>query len=159
MATSTSTGHQIPLAFPLPPGYYYGPLEGPIESISGEHEVDSQIAKDGLGRWQEALGLPVTKKWNDGATPKAAGTMQKQKGWQPNPLFGYGGVYRGRVGRGHQGRLAAARGLEARGDPRARDAADQVGRLLASTSARMSTRRYPYQVISFRASVADEPLQ
>ena len=30
-------GPPDPLAFPLPPGYYYGPLEGPIESISGEH--------------------------------------------------------------------------------------------------------------------------
>ena len=27
-------GPQDPDAFPLPAGYYYGPLEGPIESIS-----------------------------------------------------------------------------------------------------------------------------
>lgn len=29
-------GPPDPLAFPLPAGYYYGPLEGPIESTSGE---------------------------------------------------------------------------------------------------------------------------
>ena len=86
-------GPPDPLAFPLPPGYYYGPLEGPIESISGEYSSDSQIAKDGLGRWQSALGLPVTKKWNDILTPKAATTLQLERGWKPNPLFGYGGVY------------------------------------------------------------------
>ena len=69
-------GPPDPKAFPLPAGYYYGPLEGPLESISGEFESDSQAAKDGLGRWQDALGLPVTKKWNDGVTPQAATTMQ-----------------------------------------------------------------------------------
>lgn len=88
-------GPPDPLAFPLPAGYYYGPLEGPIESISGEAASDSQQAKDGLGCWQEKLGLPVTRKWNDGKTPKAATTLQLEKGWSRNPLFGYGGVYLG----------------------------------------------------------------
>lgn len=88
-------GPPDPDAFPLPPGYYYGPLEGPEESVSGEYESDSQIAKDGLGRWQQALGLPVTKKWDDHHTPQAATTLQQQNGWQPNPLFGFGGVYEG----------------------------------------------------------------
>ena len=88
-------GPQDPDAFPLPAGYYYGPLDGPIESISGEYESDSQLAKDGLGRWQQTLGLEVTKRWNDGHTPQAATTLQFDKDWQPNPLFGYGGVYLG----------------------------------------------------------------
>ncbi|MCV7079294.1 M15 family metallopeptidase [Mycobacterium szulgai] len=63
-------GPPDPLAFPLPLGYYYGPLEGPDNCISGDYATDSQAAKDGLGRWQEKLGLPVTKHWDD-ATAKA----------------------------------------------------------------------------------------
>ena len=81
-----------PNAFPLPAGYYYGPLDGPEESISGDFDGDLQSWKDGLGRWQAALSLPVTKHWDD-ATKAAATVLQKAKGWQPNPDFGYGGVY------------------------------------------------------------------
>ena len=77
-----------PNEFPLPLGYYYGPQDGPDESVSGEWRGDSQAAKDGLGRWQEALGLPVTKKWNDGATSKAATLLQLDKGWAPHGHVG-----------------------------------------------------------------------
>jgi len=80
--------------FPLPPGYYYGPIDGPQESISCEYESDLQAWKDGLGRWQAALGLTVTKKWNDGVTPKAATTLQLQKGW-PTTNGIYGTVHQG----------------------------------------------------------------
>ncbi len=85
-------GPPDPLAFPLPMGYYYGPLDGPDNCISGDYPTDSQGAKEGLGRWQAKLGLPVTKDWDD-ATAKAATEMQHEKGWPPNPAFGYGGVY------------------------------------------------------------------
>jgi len=85
-------GPPDPLVFPLPLGYYYGPLEGPDNCISGDYETDSQAAKDGLGRWQEKLHLPVTKRWDE-ATAKAATELQHQRGWKPNPAFGYGGVY------------------------------------------------------------------
>lgn len=84
-----------PSTFPLPRGYYYGPLDGPAESVSGEWAGEPQSWRDGLGRWQAALGLRVTKKWNDGVTPQAATALQLAKNWPPNPDFGYGGVYEG----------------------------------------------------------------
>lgn len=87
-----------PNAFPLPVGYYWGPLDGPQESISGDSDGDIQSWKDGLGRWQATVGLPVTKRW-DAATMNAATALQKAKGWKPNPDItvnsGYGGVYQG----------------------------------------------------------------
>lgn len=83
-----------PNAFPLPQGYCYGPLDGPEYAISGDYETDLQSWKDGLGRWQAALGLPVTKHWDE-ATKNAATALQKAKGWNPNPDFGYGGVFLG----------------------------------------------------------------
>lgn len=81
-----------PNAFPLPAGWYYGPLDGPDNCISGEFSGDLQSWKDGLGRWQAALGLFVTKKWDE-PTKAAATVLQKERGWPPNPEFGYGGVY------------------------------------------------------------------
>lgn len=86
-----------PNAFPLPFGYYWGPLDGPEQSISGQ-SGETQSWLDGLGRWQQTVGLPVTKQW-DAATMNAAAVLQKQKGWKPNPDItvngGYGGVYQG----------------------------------------------------------------
>jgi hypothetical protein len=86
-----------PNAFPLPSGYYWGPLDAPDQSISGQANED-QSWLDGLGRWQASLGIPVTKKW-DAATMNAATVLQKQKGWPPNPDIkvngGFGGVYEG----------------------------------------------------------------
>lgn len=81
-----------PDVFPLPEGFCYGPLEGPDYCISGDYPTDLQSWKDGLGRWQQTLGLPVTKRW-DIATRDAATVLQKAKGWPSNPDFGYGGVY------------------------------------------------------------------
>jgi putative chitinase len=83
-----------PNDFPLPGGYFWGPLTGPVNCISGE-AGEPQSWLDGLGRWQAALGITVTHKWNDGATPKAATTLQLAKGWQPTPGIGYGCVYKG----------------------------------------------------------------
>jgi D-alanyl-D-alanine carboxypeptidase len=148
-------GPPDPLAFPLPPGYYYGPLEGPTESISGEYESDSQIAKDGLGRWQEALGLPVTKKWADGKTPQAATTMQKQKGWQPNPLFGYGGVYEAEWDQviRHGWRLPDGWNADEIPDPT--PPITKWGDYSQYQKAFIDDS-YPYRVVCFRSSVADE---
>ena len=84
-----------PNAFPLPTGYFWGPLNGPDNCISGEYVDEPQSWRDGLGRWQAALGIPVSKKWNDGISPKAATTLQLQKRWQPTPGIGYGCVYLG----------------------------------------------------------------
>lgn len=78
-----------PNAFPLPQGYYYGPLEGPTESISGR-AGESREWINGLRRWQKAVGIPETGVW-DGATERVARQLQAEKRW-PNSR-GY--VYRG----------------------------------------------------------------
>ena len=44
--------------FPLPAGYYGGPLDGPEESSSNLAGNEPQHSKDGLTRWQEAIGVP-----------------------------------------------------------------------------------------------------
>lgn len=151
-------GPQDPDQFPLPPGYYYGPLEGPIESISGEHESDSQGAKDGLGRWQAALGLPVTKKWDDGATPQAAMTMQKQYDWQPNPLFGYGGVYEAEWDKVIKEGWRLPDGWEPEDLPNAEIPLTKWGDY-SQYQKHYVDDTYPYEVISFRASVADKTMR
>lgn len=81
-----------PSDFPLPKGYYFGPLDGPMESVSGEWSGDSEQAKDGLGRFQAALGLPVTRKFDD-ATKRAGQAIQVGKGWQLDTLNGF--IYEG----------------------------------------------------------------
>ena len=81
--------------FPLPHGYFWGPMSGPEQCISGEYPEEPQAWRDGLGRWQEALGLPVTKKWDDGKTPQAATTLQLEKHWASSPGIGYGCVNQG----------------------------------------------------------------
>lgn len=83
-----------PKDFPLPEGYAYGPLDGPVWSISGEYAADSQAAKDGLGRWQEAVGIPVTKVW-DARTKAVATQLQVERGWPDTPNLGRGLIYRG----------------------------------------------------------------
>lgn len=148
-------GPPDPLEFPLPAGYYYGPLEGPVESISGEYRTDSAQAKDGLGRWQDALGLPVTKKWNDGLTPKAATTLQLEKGWPPNPLFGHGGVYEG------EWNAVMRDGWRLPADWDA-DTIEEPEIPLVKWGDYSQYQRvhvddtYPYRVIAFRASIADQ---
>jgi hypothetical protein len=145
-----------PNEFPLPVTYYYGRLEGPIESISCEYATDSQAAKDGLGRWQSALGPPVTKRWNDGITPKAAYTLQKAKGWPPNPLFGYGGVYPGEwnavIREGW--RLPAGWRADDVTIPGFEYPLTKWGDYSQYNSCHIDDS-YPYRVVSFRASVAD----
>lgn len=78
-----------PDAFPLPKGYYYGPLDGPEQSISGRAgEQRSWI--DGLKRWQKAVGIPESGVW-DRSTELMARAIQADQKW-PNSR-GY--VYQG----------------------------------------------------------------
>lgn len=79
--------------FPLPNGFYFGPAKGPRYCVSGEHGGEEPSWREALGRWQEALRLPITKKWDDGVTPKAAEILQQQKHWPPTPVPGYGTIY------------------------------------------------------------------
>lgn len=138
-----------PKAFPLPPGYYWGPVDGPEESVSGEWDGEQQEWRDGLGRWQQALGLPVTKKWNDGVTPAAAETLQRAKGWPPNPNFGYGGVYEGEWIAVIKGGWRLPAGWSPNTKPSLTKWAD------VSEYQTYLTPEYPYPVIALRASVAD----
>jgi hypothetical protein len=148
-------GPPDPLAYPLPAGYYYGPLDGPPECISGEYETDSEYAKDGLGRWQAALGLPVTRKWNDGKTPKAATTLQLERGWPPNLLFGHGGIYwaEWNVVMREGWRLPA--GWDAVNVPAPESPITKWGDYSHYQSSFIDDS-YPYQAVCFRASIADE---
>lgn len=50
---ATKNGHR---AFPLPAGYYFGPEDGPVESVSGFHSY-----RDDLRAWQEQM---KARKWN-----------------------------------------------------------------------------------------------
>lgn len=144
-----------PDAFPLPVGYYYGPLTGPAESVSGEYAGELQSWRDGLGRWQATLGLPVTRRWSDGATPQAAYTLQREKGWPPNPSFGYGGVYKAeweavikqgwRLPPGWQASSVLADDLVG---------ITRWGDYSQYQSAHIDDS-YPYRVVAFRASIAD----
>lgn len=139
-----------PNDFPLPPGYYWGPADGPEESVSGEWDGEPQEWRDGLGHWQAALGLPVTKRWADGATPAAAETLQRAKGWQPNPEFGYGGVYEG------EWNAVVREGwrLPVGWSPQQKPAAVTKWADVSEYQAYL-TPEYPYPVICLRASVAD----
>lgn len=140
--------------FPLPKGYYYGPLDGPAESISGEWSGEQQAWRDGLGRWQAALGIPVTKKWNDGSTPQAATTLQLQKNWLPTTSFGYGGIYEGewnavvkegwRLPKGWSSKEVSPPGSKVKW-------AD-----VSQYQSAVIDRSYPYPVVAFRASVAGQ---
>ncbi|MGV9868779.1 M15 family metallopeptidase [Rhodococcus koreensis] len=78
-----------PDAFPLPAGYFYGPLDGPAESISGRFETDLPSWKDGLKRWQNACGIPPTGIWDEN-TARAARALQVANSW---PVSGF--VYEG----------------------------------------------------------------
>ena len=49
--------------FPLPQGFYYGPFEGPRESISGSADSDTDQMRHGLALWQARMqknGAAVT---------------------------------------------------------------------------------------------------
>lgn len=87
-------GPPDPLAFPLPRGSYYGPLDGGMESVSGLWSGDTASVREGLKRWQTAVGIPATGVWERGSeTERVARQLQMERGWQPAPGNGY--VYEG----------------------------------------------------------------
>lgn len=103
-----------PDAFPLPGGYYYGPLDGPEQSISGQAgEPQSWI--DGLKRWQTAVGVPPTGTW-DAATKAVAQQLQMDKKWQkaPGDGFVYLGEWNAVIREGWQPKIVEEPGLAAR---------------------------------------------
>jgi len=66
-----TVGAGDPDAFPLPSGWFYGPLDGPEESISGEAgEPAYQVA--GIKHMQAKLAIPQSGKWRDAQTAIAA---------------------------------------------------------------------------------------
>jgi len=69
-----------PDAWPLPPGVYWGPAEGPDNSWSNLDGSEPQSSHDGLARWQTALGIPATGKFNP-TTKAAAIVCQQSHGW------------------------------------------------------------------------------
>lgn len=139
-----------PLDFPLPTGYAYGPLEGPAWCVSGQWESDSQAAKDGLGRWQEALGLPVTKIW-DADTAKAATLLQLVKGWPETPGLGRGLIYEGEWNAViREGWKIPEGGLDPIKPPE--PSFVKWGDYSQYQGAHLDTS-YPYPVVCFRASI------
>ena len=69
--------------FPLPPGFYWGPLDGPEESWSNLAGTEPQYSTDGLRRWQDKLGLPSTGVFDE-VTKAAALRIQRAMGWAPS---------------------------------------------------------------------------
>jgi len=79
--------------FPLPDGYYWGPLDGPEESLSNRAGTEEQSSIDGLRRWQEAVGIAASGVYDD-ATKEAAAHMQYLLGWTPTLGSAQRGVIR-----------------------------------------------------------------
>lgn len=79
-------GPADPNAFPLPPGYYYGPYEGPEESISGR-AGEPEAWVEGLRRWQRAAGIPADGIYG-AATKARAIEYQIPAGLLPDGLIG-----------------------------------------------------------------------
>ena len=68
--------------FPLPAGYYWGPIWGPAQAWSNLAGDEPQYSKDGLRRWQDAIGVPASGVY-DNATKEAAARLQALRGWRP----------------------------------------------------------------------------
>jgi hypothetical protein len=78
-----------PNAWPLPPGVYWGPKQGPDSAWSNLDGSEPQSSHDGLTRWQQALGIPASGVF-DSTTWGAAVTCQQAHGW---PVTG--NIYQG----------------------------------------------------------------
>lgn len=79
-------GKVDPLAFPLPSGYYFGPYDGPEESISGR-AGEPAAWTDGLRRWQQMAGVPADGIYGD-ATRRRAIEYQVPAGLLPDGKIG-----------------------------------------------------------------------
>lgn len=76
-----------PAAFPLPSGYYYGPLDGPEQSVSGQAgEPPSWI--EGLRRWQTAAGIGAEGVYNAATAAKAREIQYRHGGLVVDGLIG-----------------------------------------------------------------------
>lgn len=79
-------------AYPLPMGYYYGPLEGPEQSISGRHRTDTDAMRAGLRLWQQRMrdrGWTITADGFYGPqTRGVALAFQREKGLVADGLIG-----------------------------------------------------------------------
>lgn len=79
-------GFADPNAFPLPDGYFYGPYEGPEQSISGRAGEPPEWI-EGLRRWQRAVGVPADGVYGE-ATRRAAIDLQLPAGLLPDGSIG-----------------------------------------------------------------------
>lgn len=70
-----------PLLFPLPQGFYYGPQEGPSESIAGK-SGEPKVWLDRLAMWQAKAGDVARGTYED-STAKAARKVQNAFGLMP----------------------------------------------------------------------------
>jgi N-acetyl-anhydromuramyl-L-alanine amidase AmpD len=79
--------------FPLPPGCYWGPLDGPDESWSNLAGTEPRYSIDGLARWQQTIGVDATGVY-DNATKEVTAHMQYILGWLPSLGSAVRGVIR-----------------------------------------------------------------
>lgn len=77
--------------FPLPYGGYWGPSGGPDACWSNLSESTPQSSKDGLARWQQAIGIEGSGVF-DNATKEAAAHLQCAMGQMPSLLSARRGV-------------------------------------------------------------------
>lgn len=80
----TSAAHPV---FPLPAGWYFGPQDGPVESVSGYHGN-----REGLRQWQQRMadrgwGITVDGLYGDN-TASIARQFQAEKGLTVDGLIG-----------------------------------------------------------------------
>ena len=71
-----------PPPFPLPAGWYFGPVDGPLESVSGYHGHATDLA-----RWQARVGLDPDGLYGD-ATAAAARRVQRAAHLDQDGLIG-----------------------------------------------------------------------
>jgi hypothetical protein len=74
--------------FPLPPGYYYGPADGPTESVSGYYApYGGPNGADGLRQWQAQVGISADGFYGPD-TEGAAYSIQSAAGIAEDGLIG-----------------------------------------------------------------------
>lgn len=75
--------------FPLPPGYYYGPADGPTESVSGYYPPHGgPNGADGLRTWQAQVGGIDADGFYGDETEAAAYSVQAAAGIDTDGLIG-----------------------------------------------------------------------
>ena len=149
-----------PDAFPLPAGWYYGPLDGPMESVSGEWSGETASQKEGARRLQKSLGLPVNGRWReDEPLAQAVIQLQKQRGWEPTGHVGQD-EWDAIIREGWQAPLvkSPARNLDPRPGATWGELSDQSPVLFSDVSQYRPddlTEAYPYRGIVLRTGSGD----